>query len=272
MHLVLLGLIGAFPVCAQAADNEVIFASLSQTSPTQRYYIELLQIAVEESTEEFGAVTLRNYPTPMDQSRQIQLLLEGEADVMWTMSTPERESELLAVKFPLINGLLGKRVFLIAKGSQRAFSGLSTQQLRAKVAIQGEGWPDTDILRHNDFTVSSVQWYEWQFGIAKLLLTGTVDYFPRSVIEAEAELALPHNKGLVIESQHLLDYPAFIYYFVTPSKPDLQQRLLVGLQRAEKSGRLQAHFASYPGYHSANQLLQQERTIHTLQNPFFPNQ
>ncbi|MDM7861824.1 hypothetical protein QTP81_14570 [Alteromonas sp. ASW11-36] len=251
----------------QRTQGTIYYTVLSKTSPTQVYFIHLLEFALEQSRDEFGGFELSDYPVPMDQARQIKTLQSGDADVMWTMTTPEREAALLPVKFALLQGMLGKRVFLVSAENQDAFKNDSLEILKQRLAIQGLDWPDTTILQANGFRVSAVPWYEWQFGIAKLLLSDTVEYFPRSIVEARAELALPYNQGLAVENHHMLDYPAFIYFFVNPAKPELQQRILHGLQRGQASGELQVLFESYPGYKDAVKLLSEERTIHRLNNP-----
>lgn len=250
----------------QRQDDVIYFTALSKTSPTQVYFITLLAYALRKSEEEYGAFELQDYPIPMDQARQIETVQSGEADVMWTMATPEREALLLPVKFPLLKGLLGKRVFLVTAEKEHAFKFDSLAELQQRKAIQGQSWPDTKILQRNGFNVSAVSWYEWQFGVSKLLLNGQVDYFPRSVVEAKAELGLPYNKGLAIEAHHLLEYPAFIYFFVAPSKPELHQRLLKGLQKGQEDGTFEEMLSSYPGYQSAQSILRQPRKRHTLIN------
>lgn len=247
-------------------DDVIYFTALSKTSPTQVYFITLLAYALRKSEAEYGAFELQDYPIPMDQARQIETVKAGEADVLWTMATPDREKQLLAVKFPLLKGLLGKRVFLVAADKRDAFQHDSLAQLQQRTAIQGQSWPDTQILQRNGFKVSAVPWYEWQFGVSKLLINGQVDYFPRSVVEAQAELGLPYNKGLAIEAHHLLEYPAYIYFFVAPAKPELHQRLLKGLEKGLADGTFEEMLSSYPGYQNAQKLLSQSRVRHALVN------
>lgn len=245
-------------------EGAIYFTTLSSTSESQLYYERLLTLALESTTDQFGDYNLQRFPVPMDQGRQIKTIKNADADVMWTMSTAKRQREMLAVEFPLLKGMLGKRVFLVSKENQNAFKDLSTKQLKQRIAVQGTGWPDTQILRDNGFKVNAVAWYDWQFGISKLLTTDVVDYFPRSVLEAQAELTLPHNQQLTIEPFHLLEYPAYIYFFVSPEKPQLRDRILVGLETAENNGDFEKLFKSFPSYKEGMEILQQSRTVHQL--------
>lgn len=245
-------------------EGAIYFTTLSSTSESQLYYERLLTLALETSKAAYGDYNLQRFPVPMDQSKQIQTIKNSDADVMWTMSTPQRQREMLVVEFPLLKGMLGKRVFLVSKENEQAFKGLSTEQLKQQVAVQGSSWPDTQILRSNGYKVNGVAWYDWQFGIAKLLVSNVVDYFPRSILEAQAELTLPHNTQLAIEPHHLLEYPAFIYFFVNPEKPLLQERILAGLTLSEKNGEFEKLFESFPSYDDGMKLLRQPRQVHKL--------
>lgn len=245
-------------------DGAIYFTTLSSTSESQLYYERLLKLALDNTIEDDGRYTLLRYPVPMDQSKQIATIKSADADVMWTMSTAKRRREMLAVEFPLLRGMLGKRVFLVSRENRHAFKGLSTEQLKQRIAVQGTGWPDTQVLKNNGFSVSAVAWYDWQFGISKLLTTNVVDYFPRSILEAQAELGLPHNQALTIEPYHLLEYPAYIYFFVNPKKPKLQQRILAGLEAAERNGEFEKLFKSFPSYDDGMAILNENRQVHKL--------
>ncbi|MBT0585213.1 transporter substrate-binding domain-containing protein [Alteromonas oceanisediminis] len=249
--------------------QHVVYTTISNSSVIQQYYVDLLERALLNTVDDFGPFTLNSFAVPMNQERQIKTLLSEDADVMWTMTTPAREAAVLAVKEPLLDGLLGKRVFFVGREQVNALKGLDTAALKRKTAVQGRAWPDTAILQHNGFKVSTIEWYDWQFGVAKLLTSQTVDYFPRGVVEAHAELALPHNAELVIDPYHLLEYKTFIYFFVAPSNTALHERLSDGLRRMKASGEFSRMLASYPGYLTAQQLLKENRTRHQLENPFF---
>lgn len=63
---------------------------------------------------------------------------------------------------------------------------MSLTDIRKLVPVQGEEWPDTKILQANGFNVFTVPEFREAYDMIK---QGKGDFFPRSVIEVDAELA-----------------------------------------------------------------------------------
>ncbi len=103
------------------------------------YYLGLLSMALEKTQDSHGDFVLAASNLKMQQGRAInELERDANIDVVWSMSTQEREAKLLPVRIPLLKGLLGHRIFIIRKNDEERFLNISsTQQLKHLVAGQG---------------------------------------------------------------------------------------------------------------------------------------
>ena len=119
------------------------------------YYLSLLKLALEKSENKFGLYKIEQFNTPLNQIRSMHLLEHNsKVDLMWTMTSIERENKLRAIRIPLVKGLMGCRIFLIRKGEQVIFEDInSVEQLKSIPVGQGRNWPDTKILKHNGFNL-----------------------------------------------------------------------------------------------------------------------
>ncbi|MCX4029761.1 hypothetical protein H0A36_18915 [Endozoicomonas sp. SM1973] len=59
----------------------------------------------------------------MTQSRAF-LSLGRQLDVVWSMTSIERETLFTPVRIPLLKGLLGHRIFIIRNGEEQRFEGI----------------------------------------------------------------------------------------------------------------------------------------------------
>ncbi len=232
------------------------------------YQIEVLHAAMRVTENDFGKALLHPFPVPLPQNREIETVSRGESDIMWCVTTDELESRLLPVRFPLIQGLGGYRVFVIHSTRQNAFApGLKLSELKRMSSVQGSFWPDTTILLHNNFSVQGIAWSSWFAAMYRMLEEDIIDYFPRNVVEVFRDLSYHDNPHLAIEKNHLLIYPSYEYFFVNPEKPELQKRLQEGLKRLLLSGELAEIFNRYPEHQKGWDLaLHNQRQIHRLKS------
>ncbi len=234
------------------------------------YYIDMLRLALQKTSDKNGAATLIMADKTMRQNRSIeQLKLNKDIDLLWTMTSKKREKELRAIRIPLLKGLLGYRIFIIRKGEEAQFAAIQTlDDLKQLTAGQGRDWPDTKILRANGIKVIAGSNYQGLFG---MLQHKRFDYFPRGVNEAWAEVKAHSDKNIVVEKNLLLQYPAPIYFFVNKENKQLADRLERGLRMAIKDGSFAQLFENHPANKDILQLTEiNKRKIFKLHNPFLP--
>ncbi|WDE13131.1 hypothetical protein [Thalassomonas haliotis] len=242
----------------------------SRQDSRNHYFIDVLTLALKKTEPAAGPFELHSYTASMNQSRALSTLnQEYGVDIVWTMTSNEREVNYLPVRIPLLKGLLGHRIFLIHKKDREKFANISTlAQLQALSAGQGNGWPDTRILKSNGFKV--VTGYQYA-GLFKMLAEHRFDYFPRGVNEIWQEVPVYAGLGLIVEPGIVLYYPAPIYFFVAKNKPALAKRIETGLMLAIRDGSFEQLFLSHPSNQEMfTKTRLEQRKIFRLDNPLLP--
>lgn len=205
----------------------------------------LLKLALDETRSLYGDYRIKS-TAPMTQARAIRNLRTGAGDAINLVDAatdPKREHDLLAVRLPTIEGLLGYRVCLIAKGTESEFRDIkSYRDIVANHLVfgQGEDWPDTRILRANGLKVISRSRFQNLFG---MLAHQRFNCFPRSVTEIYADLKRYGNAKLRVEPNLLFTYPLPSFFFVNKTNRRLAARIELGLRLAFLDGRYHRYLA-----------------------------
>lgn len=261
-----------------------VFATISAHSQTIRhldsmdsvdkhgaYFVQLLNLAMAKSKAKYGPYDFKALPVQMRQERQFKSLQANMLDVIWSVTSIEREASALPVRVPLLKGLIGNRVLVIDANNASLFSSVTTlAQLAQHTGVQGHDWPDATIMEHAGLKVERIVWHSTMY---KLISSGIVDYFPRSVLEVEEELQRAKNSNLMIEPNLLLVYPSAIYFFVNADNTLLAERLEFGLLEAIKDGSFDKVFYSFKGHMEAlKQINIKQRQTFYLANPILPKE
>lgn len=270
----LLGLVvGTASAATSVPTPERIRYPRQEASPDSRsdYFLAVLELALSKSRASFGDYQLMPADLGMQQARALDSLLsKRHLDVVWTITSREREQQLLPIRIPLDKGLYGYRVLLIRAGDQPRFDAVrQLKDLAPLIAGQGHDWPDTKILRANGLRVETNSRYISSF---EMLARGRFDYFPRGVSEIGPELQQHRDLSLALEQRLLLYYPSAMYFFVNPQATQLAARLQKGLEAALADGSFDRLFNQHPAMREALRLLQQERQLLVLTNPLLPEQ
>lgn len=208
------------------------------------YMVKLLQLALNRSRKNDESFYITPEAKSSTQGRLIANIKRGALDVIWTMTSLDREASMLPIRIPLLKGLLGQRVFLIKAEQQVQFDSIRTlQDLQQLTAGQGSHWPDTDILRQNGLRVVTSANYELLFTMLK---GDRFDYFPRGLNEAWEELEVRNNEGIAVEKNLLLSYVAPKYFFVQKRNFALAKRITDGLEAMVKDGSFDNYFNNHP--------------------------
>ena len=236
------------------------------------YFIDLLNLTLEKTFKKEGKFRLETSDSKMTQARAILSVSQNQyLDIVWTMTSKNREEILRPIRIPLLKGLLGHRVFIIRKQDKTKFENIhSSHQLKPLFAGQGHDWPDSKILKANGFNVMNVPNYDGLFGMLSL---GRFDYFPRGVNEAWSEVNSHPEKELMVEKTILLKYPAPIYFFVHKQNTSLAGRIERGLHLAIEDGSFDRLFHEHPNNKPLFKRLNiQNRKVFHLNNPFIPDE
>lgn len=257
--------LAAAPACAVTQVRYPRSEPQGQGDQSEHYAVRLLRLALAYAGQPH-AIEPTAYK--MGQTRALVELQNGRAiDVLWTMSSRQREAELLPVRIPLDMGLIGWRLLLIRRSDAARFEAIRTPAgLQQLTALQGHDWPDTDILRANGYRVETGSDYG---GMFKMLSSSRADYFPRSVFEVWNEFDAFHWDDLMVAPGLALYYPSAFYFFVRKTNAALAAAIQSGLERMMADGSYARVFNDYFGEVIRRSALPLRR-IFELSNPLLP--
>lgn len=176
---------------------------------------------------------------------------------MWGSSGKKLESELLPVRIPILQGLLGYRVFIIRKDAQARFDSIKTlEQLKELSAGQASYWGDTQVLKSAGLPVVTSLKYK---NLIYMLEGGRFDYFPRGIHEILSEVSVQPDLDVVVEKNILLVYPYAMYFYVKKGNQALHDKLYRGFEMAIADGSYKALFFN-------NQLIKDALYKHNIKN------
>jgi hypothetical protein len=256
---------------AQADTTRVrVPQNLTEWDQRNDYFVAALRLALDKTRDQYGDYLLEESSQPLTQSRAIAMLSEGaEVDVLWSMTSRLRETQMLPVRIPLLKGLMGYRIFIIRAEDEIWFKDITTlDQLRELRAGQGHDWPDAEILRSNGLRVETSVDYENLF---RMLHAGRFDFLPRAINEPWEEVKAREDLNLTIEKNLLLHYPTASYFFVSKNNPTLAERLRVGLETAIADGSFETLLLKHPiNAFALKNVRMEQRHMLKLVNPLLP--
>ena len=237
----------------------------SAADDRDRYPVQLLTLALRKAHSSYE---LKPHPVFMLQVRALREVEQRSGlDIVWTMTSREREQALLPIRIPIDRGLLGWRLLLVRPAMAARFAEVtSLDRLRALRGGQGADWPDTTILRDAGLTIDESARYGDLF---QKLAAGRIDYFPRSVQEISGELENHRAEGFVIEPTLALHYPTAMYFFVNRQRPELAAEIRKGLDIALRDGSFEALFMQNFGADLRRARLDRRRVLE-MGNPLLP--
>ncbi len=266
---VVIGLLFSMTATATFGAQVTVFYPNPLSIKDQRplYPLRLLQLALSKLDKPYA---LKPSKVQMTQSRALRMVgTQNAADVVWTMSTEEREKNYIPIRIPIYKGLIGWRLFLIHASQQSKFDYVTgLVELRHLTAGQGHDWPDNYILNNSGIEVMTSSSYERLFDMSD---SERFDFFPRSIIEIWGELEAWPEYNLAVEKTILLRYPTAMYFFVNKDDQALADDIERGLKIAIEDGSFEQMFLKH------NEWLIQRgnlngRKIIDLPNPLIPSQ
>ncbi|WP_440873887.1 hypothetical protein [Thalassotalea sp. PLHSN55] len=212
-----------------AAENVFTYKSSESGFDVRfQYEYQLLKLALEKTTAEFGPFILKPSPA-MNFTRAINSLDSDQYPNFFMLASYNQSlpNGLSYIPFPAQRGIMGYRVFITSESGENTLKQIDTfDQLKRLSLVQGEGWSDVTILRENGFSVSTLSNYSSLFWF---VAHNRANLFPRAISEYRDEFLRfkTHIPTLRLDQKFALHYP-FPRFFYTRSKN------LNGLRRIEK--------------------------------------
>lgn len=227
------------------------------------YLIKLLDHAL--SYHQGKGYRLVAFGADLPKHRAYELMAaKAGIDVVFGTGLKSRVDKHRAIHFPILKGLNGVRIPLVAKKNQDLFkSVVSESQLKQLVAGQFHTWSDTRIFRYNKLNLFAATNYE---GLYPMLVKGRIDYFPRSIREIGWNYEQHAELDIAIDQHIVIQYPSAFYYFVQKGNVELANDIHAGLEMALEDGSFDQMF-----YAEHGELLKKynlnKRRIFRLRNP-----
>ncbi|MDO3384655.1 hypothetical protein QWI17_02260 [Gilvimarinus sp. SDUM040013] len=235
------------------------------------YYLSLAEHALTASEDEFGPWRLTRFDRETPTLRARHATQTGEFDFQATTIWHKEiaNPKITIIRQPLQYGLLGYRNFLIRRQDEDRFEALkSLDDLQGLTAGMGRDWPDAAILRANGLRVLEAPTFGALF---PMLMAKRFDYIPLGVEEIEPTFVAYQDKypNIVASESILMVYPISVHFMVCSCRPDLIERLQVGLANMVESGEMQRFFSEQK--HAAIALIQQHWSqVYRLENTIQP--
>jgi len=267
MNKVLAGFILLFNANAYCASWQITFPRPLETASTiDEYPIQLLALALDQTGVNYQLKPSENL---LSKGKALSRLQDNrEINIVWGMTNPQREKDLLPIRIPIFKGLIGWRLLLIRQDMAGRFKYIQQLDHLLKLSpLQGRDWPDTKILQFNGFDVITER---TQSALMRMLGNAQGDFFPRSIIEVWEELAKSETEiPIQVQPSLGIRYPAAIYFFVNKNSVPLASLIEKGLEKAIENGKFEALFIeNYKAYIDKAQI--ENRTFYLLKNTFLP--
>ena len=206
-------------------------------------FVRILALALEKAP---GAYVLEQWGGRMERGRSLQEVIRGSnLDVLWAVTTRERERQMLPVRIPLDKGLSGWRLALIMQKDSARFA--AVRQLGDLPVVTGNS----------------------SESLHAMLGAGRFDYFPRSLGEAVREADQFAARGIVAAPGFVLHMRSAVYFFVNKNNRALAAALEQGLRTAIHDGSFEQLFRELNESSIERARLDQRRVIE-LANPELP--
>lgn len=208
------------------------------------YFIGLLKLALQEGAQD--VLTIEQIPHP-GQARALKLLVsEGYYDLVWTGRSKERDQFMLPIEVPLFRGGLGWRGAILRKDMLEKYKQIdSVEELKELVACQGRHWPDADILERAGLQLYRGSNFDAMLEMVQLK---RCDYFPLSIFEGQAELALVQQifPDLVFTTDLIIKYPLNMVFYVRKGESKLAEQIEYGLVSLLLNETFQSYMETHP--------------------------
>lgn len=226
-------------VFAQAAEQTLHINKVE--GDKEDLVFQVLKLALSKSAPN------TQYEHHSESLNEAQLVVEvesGSLDVMWAGAAKDKDERLLAIRIPILKGLLGHRIFIINREDQDKFAQIKTfAELQQLEAGQGRFWGDTAILKSAHIPTITTIKYDNLF---PMLEGKRFDYFPRALHEPFIEVDAHKDLDLVVDKNIMLVYPHAMHFYVNKNNKRLYNLIYTGFEKAIEDGSFDALFFNHP--------------------------
>ena len=212
----------------------------SEEDKRSNYETQLLRLALDKTTEDFGEYRMIQAPSMSVARGLISLTNNIYTNLILAYPYEYKYSEnndLSYIKFPIELGILGMRTcFVNSQNAKKLSKVTNIIQLQEFSHGLGKDWGDVNILKHNEFNVIEVGDYD---NIIPMLALGRFDLFCRGTNEVLGEVERFKEVENVKYDTHIAFHYTFPRFFYFNTKNDLlNKRITQGILKAYEDGSL----------------------------------
>lgn len=228
-----------------------------------------VKLALDKTRAKYGGYTLK-YTVQMNTQR---LLAATRANILPNLLIQSVYDDAILAKdgltyidIPFDLGITSYRICFINPAIQDELNSIrNIEELKRFSIVQGMGWPDTKILRHNGFNVIESNSYT---GLFKMIPARRADLFCRGINELKNEYTDYKNlNNLSYDKSFALFYPLPRYFYLNEANRELKARIEEGLKIAYADGSLKRLLFDFYADDIEFAAIQQ-RNLFQLENPF----
>ncbi len=231
---------------ASAIDIAITHAPLDEKDRLQEYVYLVLEESLIASKPVFGEYKMAQAHKALPRDRQFAELIKGEKlTVISSAPKAAWTGKTLRVPFPIHKGLSSYRIFLVMKKNKNLLAGVSNvNQLKLLSTGTNINWSTTKILDDHGFNTVKALGYKSLFD---MLAHERFQTLNRGITEIGLEL---ETFGKIHQNlsydEHVVLYTYLPnYFYVTPTQPELAERIEYGLKQMHLNGKLDSIFERY---------------------------
>jgi hypothetical protein len=199
-----------------------------------------VKLALDKTQAKYGSYTLK-YTMQMNTQR---LLAATRANILPNLLIQSvyddaifAKNGLTFIDIPFDLGITSYRICFINPIIQDELKAIKhIDELKRFSIVQGMGWPDTKILRHNGFKVIESNSYD---GLFKMIPARRADLFCRGINELKNEYSdYIDLGGLSYDKSFALYYPLPRFFYLNENNHELKARIEEGIKIAYADGSL----------------------------------
>lgn len=195
----------------------------------------VLELALDKSGLDYSvSVDKRS----VNQNRAKVMVESGELDVFDIGFHKKLEKKLLPVYLPLEMGLLGWRIPIVHRDTEKELQSVKDlYELTQFTVGQGQGWGDIPILEDAGFKVVTASKIE---NLIRMADGKRFDLFPLGAVEVYQFLEKfgINSKNLVVNSNVTIVYPYGRFFYVNKGNKPLANAIKLGMEQALSDGSL----------------------------------
>lgn len=219
--------------------------------PLRRYFNDLVTGILQITTPQFGPFKTVMHDERLSPVRTMLEVAKGEVlhlafSSSWFRHIMPKNSYVEFENAFLCN-LVGLRSFITRPETKAVLAKVTRAGQVYQLPVgQGEGWPDSKILRHNGLKV--VEGYDMD-SLFPMLAKKRFDLFPLSILEAERTVSEFKTRfpEFSVQPDLNLFYPFPFSLFVSARHPRTVERFRYGVDLALANGTIKALFSQHFG-------------------------